>query len=150
MIVDDDGHLVPIGARHVHADRFAHFSLREAADAQQRIMYDVALPPQLGVVGKMLKLTSPAGSEDRAERTRSLGRLDQQLEHLRDRVPLLDRVDANARPLAGQRSKAENDDAGRSADTLAVGQNIRKFDLEFGAGPQARSFRRCVAARQAP
>jgi hypothetical protein len=30
---------------------------------------------------------------------------------------------------------------------LPVGQNIRKFDLEFGAGPQARRY---VAARQAP
>jgi hypothetical protein len=119
----------------------------------------------------MLKLTSPAGSEDRAERTRSLGRLDQQLEHFGDRIPLLDRLDAHARPLPGQRSKAKNDDAGRSADALPVGQNIRKFDLEFGAGPQRvilslsnvilslsnvilslskDRFRRCVAARQAP
>jgi hypothetical protein len=104
----------------------------------------------LRVVGKVLELTSTAGSEDRAERTRSLGRLEQQLKHLGDRVPLFDRLDANARPLAGQRSKAKNDDAGSSADTLPVSQNIREFDLEFGAGPQARGFRRCVAARQAP
>jgi hypothetical protein len=106
----------------------------------------------------MLELTSATGSEDRTERTRSLGRLDQQLEHLGDRIPRFDRLDANARPLAAQRPKAKNDDAGRSADTLPVGQNIRKFDLEFGAGPQRfdwaqhrlRWVRRCVAARQAP
>jgi hypothetical protein len=95
----------------------------------------------------MLELTAPAGSEDRAEREHSLGRLDQQLEDFGDRVALFDRLDANAGPLAGQRSKAKNNDAGRSTDTLPVGQNIRKFDLEFGAGPQARRY---VAARQAP
>jgi len=112
----------------------------------------------LRVVGKMLELTTTAGAEDRAERMRSLGRLDQQLEHLGDRVPRFDRCDANARPLAGQRSKAKHHDAGRSADTLPVSQNIREVDLEFGAAPQRfgwaqhrlRWVRRCVAARQAP
>jgi hypothetical protein len=83
----------------------------------------------------VLELASTARSEDRAERPRSLARLDQQLEHLGDRVALLDRLDANASPLAGEWAKTKNDDAGRSADALPVCQNISKFDLEFGARP---------------
>jgi hypothetical protein len=88
----------------------------------------------LRVVGKVLELASATCSEYRAERTRSLGRLDQQLEHFGDRVALFDRLDANARPLARERPEPKHDDTGGSADALSVSQNIRKFDLEFGAG----------------
>jgi hypothetical protein len=89
----------------------------------------------LRVVGKVLELASATCSEDRAERARSLGRLNQQFEHLADRVALFDRLDANARPLAGEWAKTKNDDAGGSADALPVCQNIREFDLEFSADP---------------
>ena len=89
----------------------------------------------------MLELAAPAGSENRAERRRALGRLSQQLEHFADGVAALARLDANPRPLSRQRAKAEDDERLRAAHPLAVSEYVGKFDLELVTGVQAGADR---------
>lgn len=150
-MVDDQGHLIAIIARIVHADRFAHLGLLQAADPLQRVAKHFALPRELRSILQMLHLTSAAGSENRAEWLRAQRRSVAKLEHVRDGVALLYRRDPDAGALLRQGSETKHDHAVDTTDGLPVGKQIAKLNVKLGAGSQRRrGLKRYVFGRQAP
>ena len=72
----DERHLVAIGARVRHSDRFAYCDAGEATDSMQRFTDDVRLPLELRGIVEMLELATAALAEDGTERIGAVRRLN--------------------------------------------------------------------------
>ncbi len=142
-MIDDECHLVPVGARLVHPDRYGDARVLDSTKSLQRVGDQLAFPTQLRRIGEMLHLTAAADSENRAERFDPLRRFVQQFHQLADRIFGLDRFDANARALARNRTQDVDDHPVRAPHRLTgLRDQVGALDLDDVAGAEGRSGKR--------
>lgn len=99
----------------------------------------------------MLELAPTARPENRTEWPCARRRLTQNFDQIGNRVARFYLADSDAGELARNWAKAKDDDAVGAANALAVGEEIRKGELEFESLTQRRGgVRRCFSGRQAP
>ena len=105
-----------------------------AADALERVAHELPLPLELRGVGEMLQLASAAALR-RPGRTaaRAPAIRESSSRESRDGVSLLDLGDSRRERARPEAARSKRRPCLGAADALAVGQEIGKRELEFGA-----------------